>query len=299
MEREYGFRHESKEQSKLERKYFYHGTLLKDFEHINTEGFHFREGLATLSISPSFIERHWTKAETIMDQRKRSGRGKVHDLEPSESQGLILVIEPQNYEASHISSFPQETDDEVIFRNHWERHHHALHAPESEDLLKERLKSRKKPAKRDTLPPEQIKMALLSTPEFSLILKNFIQELRKGHIPLDQYVKILTGYLEKGEGIIKDEVSDKKELALEMINGEVEQYIVTTVRKLFLSIKHYQHKDVYTEKKGKKSSAKMFDLEQIESILASLKLLDLDHPTLKRYRDIAVHSLDQELAKLQ
>ncbi len=291
---------ESKERANP-RKYYYHDTLAKDFEAINTEGFRFREGLATLSVAPSFCIKHWTKAEQIIDQRRKSGRGKVYDnLDTGENRGMILIMEPKEYSVSHISSFPRETAEQVFFRNHWERHHQALHKPQNKVLLNERLRdgATRISAQKDVIPPEQIKMALMPTPALDKILGDFINDLKRGNLQEKEYAQRLYTYLESGNDILKDEIDDKKELAKEMISGELEQFIITTIRKLFLSIKYHQGKDVYTEKVDSKVSAKVFQKQEIELPLNNLRLLRVSDKLLQKYLERSISSLEKELVKL-
>ncbi|MFA6301156.1 MAG: hypothetical protein WC609_02285 [Candidatus Paceibacterota bacterium] len=165
----------------------------------------------------------------------------------------------------------------------------------------ERLKTK------DTLPADCIKMVIGRSEEFERILSQFKEELKSGNPiadVLENYKMQLFDYLSHGKVEIKVPLSeaDLKEIAVNMILGEIEHHIVSEIRSLYLLTEKYKGKRIFsisnrveTEKFTDKTK---FDLlKTITEKINKLRKLKPSNEALNRYIDIYCKKFESEIAK--
>lgn len=287
-ERETGFTGvEHREMERPKHRYLFHGTLEKNVESILTDGFRVKEGLATVSIAPSFtFDKGWADPAKIHEHTHKN------NPEPPEFEGeeaTILVFEPTSFKGSPVASFmPRETDGEVEFKNHWERYHHGLRSNFSTEQSDPET----------TLSPDEIVMAIKPTQEFNDILQNLRRSFRKEKSAKQDFIQEFSQYLSAPENVDHDKVEDKERMAEDVYEAELEQFLVTEVRMCFLNIKQHQGKRVFARKRKGEIEPKARDVEKIKETIEAIKVLQLHNNFLGEYRDRSIFALEAELTKV-
>lgn len=315
-------------------RYYYHGSFSPLWEKIEQSGeFKFKEFIPNLNISPSssfsFLEKiedgsHWAVARAKHFSMEEKERFLEKGL--SGEDGLIMIIEPENY-LSHSSSegvpnvfstpdqIPEDIDKTVRTRN-WVNYEFAMSKEpifehrqgEIRQLGMDRNHQRLPDGTWAELPKEQkldilaempatsIKMVIKKNPEFLKILSEFRDELKAGgKADLSVYKDRLLVYFTQGKNILKDEIADKTELAENMITGELEYFIVTAIRRLYLNFEAYRGKKVINSRTEKNMCPEIKSKDQILEEIKILNSLEPENEVLKRYIEITTKNIVKNL----
>lgn len=259
-------------------KYYYHGTFAGNLPAMLEGGFNFKQGRPTVSSSPRYCLDNWTTLEKL----KERGREAVKEND----EGMLLVIEPSDHSmVPSRDGMPEKIDEKTIHvHGRWFNYHQAM--------VKEGIPVGT-PSK---LSPEQIKMALLPSPEFKKIFSDFRAALSRGEDPEDDFILRLAECLKNGESVLVDKIGDKQELAENMIVGEVQQYIIESLRKLSLNLEHYKGKKIVQG--GKREDFKPWSEKKVQQVIGSLKQLDPTNKFLKRYIELNLPALERGFVDL-
>lgn len=297
--------------------------------------FKFKQHAPNLTLSPNysfkFLESeikkgpHWTKnrAKHISPEEREEFLSRELKID----DGVMLVIEPPKEYMVHSSSegrpnvfstpdqIPDDID-EVVRTRIWNQYQHAM-SEESitkthsggikhpgmdrnrvmlPDKTWEKLPEDKRVNIHGELPASSVKMIIKNNPEFLNIFDELRKKLKEGgKIDLSLYKKRLLDYFKNGQGIIKDEVADKYELAENMVAGELEHSIVTEIRKLYLDFEAYKGKRVVNSRTGKELINPIKTKEQILEEIRILNSIEPENEVLKRYIKITTKSMESEL----
>jgi hypothetical protein len=157
-----------------------------------------------------------------------------------------------------------------------------------------------------TLPPDCVKMVISRSEEFEGILSRFKAELESGNSTysvLENYKKQLFDYLRHGKVETKIPMSDVdlKEVVNDMISGEIEHFIVSEIRSLYLLTEKYKGKRIFsvsnrveTEKFTDKTKASL--LKTIAERISKLRVLKPHNEALNRYINIYCKKFEAEIA---
>lgn len=145
-------------------------------------------------------------------------------------------------------------------------------------------------------------MVIINNPKFDSIFKELRNEFKKNNsISTKEYTKKLLGYFaENKDTLLKDKITEKFELANNMIIGEIEYLLVSKVRSLFLEIGRLKGKTLVEvnrdEVKKEKIESRPHPSQQaIIGDIEELEKLDIDDAFLKRYTTTTAKKLRREL----
>lgn len=271
-------------------RYVYHGTALKNWPKIRDEGFSFKEGRPSVSISASYSLKGWADPEKLIEKGRLNGEDVEYEeqgniLNP-EDKGVLLVIEPNEFKAYPVrDGFPMKSNDETLTRGRWYNYHHILAHPDKEII----------PENKVVLNPDEVKMALKPTRELLKTLMEFRKQLAEGNFEKEQYIRKLSDYMKTGEPIIFNKDVDSRELAQDMIDGETEKFVVEIIRKILLNIKHFQGEKIFVG--GKHLPFKNWTKEELYNKIENLRKLKVDDKDLQINIDKALIIFDSELAR--
>lgn len=147
-------------------------------------------------------------------------------------------------------------------------------------------------------PVSSVKMAIKKDPEFLKIFQDMRAELSHGNrIDLTGYKRRLIDYFKNGQGIIRDEVEDKAELAENMVVGEFEHSIVTSLRRLYLEIEKFKGKKIISMSvNGPKEDSKPAKTrDQLMERVEKLRAIEPDNDVFRKYIEIYTAALEKEL----
>jgi hypothetical protein len=316
-------------------RYYYHGSFVPFLDKIEKSGtFKFKEHIPNITISPIFSYdfldekekgQHWTvsRVKHLPAEEKDEIITKGLDI----NDGVMLVIEPSDEFMAHSStegrpnvfSTPDQIPadiNEVIRTRIWNQYQHAMSkesiaATRTDDFRHhgmDRGRKMKFDGTWEQIPEEQrlnmpaempassIKMAIKKTPEFLDIFYRLREKLSEGgEIDLTLYKNELIEYFKSGQGIVKDEVANKEELAENMVTGELEHSIVTTIRNLYLNFEAFKGKKVVNSRTHKEIINPIKTKEQLLEEIRILNSLELENEVLKRYIQVSVKNIENEL----
>ena len=264
-------------------RYYFHGTSAGNAENASQHGFNYKTGHPTLSASLGYCLREWTDA----DRLEKKGR-----IPPTDGRNVVLVIEPgdDNLIRPNNKSRPKVSSDEIVVRGQWFNDHQAIFPADQEEVLSEKIPGR--------LSPDTIRMVLEPTAELKALLSSFQKELDSGHGNEDEYITRLLEYLNSGEGISLDKVNDKKELAENIIKGEMQQHVISTIRRLWLNVEAYQGRRVQHVKQGQPGDFNLWSPDKIKRVVANIRALPLRDSFLEQYRDSNLPGIEGKVATL-
>ncbi|MFA5154933.1 MAG: hypothetical protein WC453_00715 [Patescibacteria group bacterium] len=297
--------------------------------------FKFKEHVPNLTISPNFSfhfiasevrkgpEQLLNRMKHLpVDEKERFDRERFNN-----DEAVMLVIEPDEiykvYSSSEgapnifstVDQIPDDVD-RVIRTRIWDSYQHAM---SKEPISKTHTSGIKHPGLRlnkkilsdgtwEKLPEEQrinlpgelpadaIKMAIKRNPEFLGIFTELNNKLSDGGpIDFSLFQEKLSAYLKNGQGIIKDEIPDKKELAANMIMGEIEHFLVSAVRRLYLEVQKYKGKKILKGKDMSELPGPASNREQLLQRIQKLTSIDPGNDVLKRYIASATRAIENEI----
>src|SRR4030042_3561776 len=261
---------ESKEIKKNRQRYYFHGSFEQTIESIEKDGFRFKDAIPNITTSPlqgmNFPMSQILKGEEGIKQRIKHFKGGQSREEIAkgitEKDAVLFVIEhPISYGAfttkigspnvfSTPEQIPADIEDRVYYRRgQWqgnqrymserritEKPGQGLTKKTTAEGVWEKVPEGEKIGKALTLPPDSLKMIILHNAEFNSFFEDIRNKFREGiSIDKEEAINELADYLSKrGDNILKDEIADKRELAENMVRGEMEHYIVSKIRRMFL-----------------------------------------------------------------
>ncbi|KKR20010.1 MAG: hypothetical protein UT48_C0024G0007 [Parcubacteria group bacterium GW2011_GWE2_39_37] len=300
-----------------------------------TQSFNFQDHFPNLTLSIGygfkFIENNIKEGPQRIKNRlkyfspEEKGNIKLEDINADNS--VVLVIEPNGKYQVHstaegrpnvfstLDQIPDDTD-EVVRTRLWENYQHAMaqepihkthdsgikhpgmnvNSKMLSDGTWEKLPKEQRINISRELPASSIKMVIKKNTDFLNILNEFKNRLKKGEkINLALYQKRLLDYFNSGQDIIKDEVSDKNELAENMITGELEHYIVTTIRKLYLDLQRYKGKKIVHGINNQEQIKPVKTKEQILEEINKLISIEPENEIFRRYIQISTKKIEDDL----
>lgn len=297
--------------------------------------FKFREHVSNLSLSPDFSFKFLADEvsrgpEQLIGRLKHllpRDKERFDQERLSDDEAILLIMEPGEKYRVHSSAegapnvfssadqIPNDVD-QVIRTRTWDTYQQTMSKEPIQKINSSEIKHpglhlnrkmlgdgtwEKIPAdKRIELPGElpaaAIKMAIKKNPEFLGILKDLNNSLRAGGpIDFSKFKNELFEYFKSGQGIIKDDISDKKELAENMVMSEVEHYLVSTARRLYLDTQKSKGKKILKGKKFVEDSRPVMNRDQILQKIERLKSINPENEVLKRYISIISQDLVNEV----
>ncbi|MDP1619451.1 MAG: hypothetical protein Q8L11_04700 [Candidatus Moranbacteria bacterium] len=318
-----------------EYKYFFHGTFGMSLESIEEKKvFEFNEEVPNLLISPSYALT-FPQNELKKDKQNGSNEQMVKRSKhfPEEKRQeflsratleeiLILVIEPSEGYAAHSSNLgvpnkfspddalPEDLDQTIRTRvwasnQYWLRknaemsppvmHVNKYRTPDGQWVDKDKRISIK-----GRIAADSVKFAIRRSTGIIDILKNIKTDMRNGELDnLDGRMAELVEILhDKDIALNRGSLDDKQieELAANMVMGELEHYIVTEVRKLFLDIEGMKGKKLITVSGGVERDRGRIN-ENVWKALYRLKKFKVGNAVLQRYLDLNCSRFESELAR--
>ncbi|MDZ7587468.1 MAG: hypothetical protein U0946_06970, partial [Patescibacteria group bacterium] len=271
------------------------------------EGFRFLDRL---------IKKKGNSLKTRFRHLDPEDRDKI-DLEKlSDDDCVVLVIEPtEEYKAYSTSegrpnffSTPDQIPDDIAetvrTRVIWEYHQHAMskepiaeknkgdirypgihpdykRLPNGEWAKLEKEKQITVPLE---LPESSIKMVINKEPEFLRIFQDMEKDIdNRKEIDLAPYRKRIAEYLRGGQGITKRESIDEDELADNMVTGELEYYIVSAIRNLYLDLERYKGKKFIDWKTNKEEDRPVKTKEQFLDQIDKLRSIEPENEIFRKY----------------
>jgi len=279
-----------KQEDRPNYRYYYHGTLKAAIDGIEKEGaFKFNEYHPSVSSSPLYSLGYTEGREdkTMKKIRKNDQESQVA------GDKVMLVIEPEEgYQVYPTNEgLPEETDDQVETRGRFVSQHRYM-AQEKKKKMGIYYEG-DRPASQFS--KDSIKMIIESTPELERIFQEFNQELNNGEVDEEKYIQKLLDFFQAGIGITKNEIENLRELAANMIYGHIEYYLAKAMRNIYLSIKHYQGKEVIKNREPLKPWSK----KRLFRTMESLGNLEPKNKFFQNYIKSVRHYLDQELEEVQ
>ncbi|MDD5071196.1 MAG: hypothetical protein PHQ42_00445 [Patescibacteria group bacterium] len=297
--------------------------------------FKFREYFPNIYLSPlssfRFLESEIRKGpQHMLSRGKHLGPKERKNFKPEEltiEDSRLLVIEPTEEYKAHSTnegkpnffSTPDQIPadvDKTIRTRIWQSYQHMISKEpivnKSEDGVRRpgiHLNKRMLPTgewinvereKRMEIPGEMpessVKMVIKRDREFLKIFEDMRRELGEGgKFDLATYRSKLMDYFKNGEGIIKNEVEDEQELAENMVTGELENYMVTTMRSIYLDIERFKGKKFISVKDNKEENRPIRTKDQILDRINRLRTIEPNNEVFKRYMEIYTAGLEKEL----
>jgi hypothetical protein len=297
--------------------------------------FKFAEHVPGLTLSPDysfkFIENEikrgpeWVKNRGKHLSLEEKGQFRPENL--NSDDGVMLIIEPTDEYKIHSTAegrpnifstpdqIPEDVND-VIRTRIWSNYQHSMfkesiHNTHSSGIKHPGMNLNKKMLPDGTwenlpreqrinipgeLPASSIKMAIKRNPVFLNIFDELRQKLKEGgKTDLSLFSKRLLEYFKNGDGLIKDEISDKVELAENMVTGELEHFLVNTIRNLYLDIQRYKGKKIIHGKSGQEQAKLIKSKEQILEAINKLNSIEPENEVFKRYIQTSTKQMGEEL----
>jgi hypothetical protein len=297
--------------------------------------FKFKEYVPNLTLSPDysfkFIESEVDKGpEQIKHRAKHLPQDEKEEFASDglgNDDGVMLVIEPVDKYKVHstsegqpnVFSTPDQMPDDVskVVRTRIWRSYQYTMAEEpiqkispagikhpgmrlnrriSPDGVWEKIPVEQRIDIPGELPSSAIKMAIRKNPEFLSIFAELKARLDAGGpIDLSPYKQKLSAYFSSGRNIIKDEITDKSELVENMVTSELEHYLVTAVRNLYLDVRRYKGKKVLHGKDAKEETGPVKSKEQLLEKIRRLNSIKPENEVFDRYIRMATEGIEKEL----
>ncbi len=313
-------------------KYYYHGSFLPFLDKIEKDGFKFREYSPNLTLSPTygfkFLEREIKKGpQQVIHRGKHLQAEEKNEFKPDkikDDDSVLLVIEPTREYKAHstnegkpnLFSTPDQIPldvDQTIRTRIWNNNQQAMFkepifrkasagvklpgmqlnkkmSPTGEMVAIENDKKIMIPGK---LPASSVKMIIKKDAEFLKIFQDIRERLNQGEASdFSSYRQRLIDYFKNSKGIIKNEVENEAELAENMVMGEVEHYVVTAMRNLYLDIERFKGKKFISLKDQKETAKPIKTKEQLLDEIEKLRSIQTGNEVFKRYIEIYTNALE-------
>lgn len=157
------------------------------------------------------------------------------------------------------------------------------------------------------LPANCVKIIIPRNEKFRGIFSRLKEDLRNGNLSgdvLENYTRQLFDYLRHEKVEIKTLMSeaDLKEVANNMAMGEIEHYIVSEIRSLYLLTEKYKGKKIFSTNRGKETeqltdNSKTDLLEKIKEKINGLRKLKPSNEVLNRYINIYCAKFESEIVE--
>lgn len=276
---------EKREKYEPRYKYYFHGSFLPAVESIEKDGFNFKDAIPNNTTSPlkamnfpiSEIRKGYDNLKTRMKHFKDGGIREEIAGKISKEDAVLFIIEPPEPYRSFLTNIgtpnkfstaeqtPPDVEEKIYYRKgQWEGNQRYIAKNKFTDCLGPELNKKRtsdgrwekvsedeKIGRASKLAPDSIKMIINYSPEFLKIFEELRSKFANGiSVQEKEYIDKIDEYFKKGEGILKDDIEEKYELEENMVRGEIEHYLVSKIRRIFLEIERLRGKnlvDVYNE----------------------------------------------------